>query len=333
MIIEQEVNNSKNFKEIINRVKNLTEKEKHHILNILKKHNIEYTKNHNGYFFNLEKIDSNIINKLEKCIDLIEKNRDLIYSLDKKREMHLDYYKQLIEDKLKQTILLKQKQHLEKLTLINQKDNSLDKFIKKRNDNKNDSKVYVDPDILMKNYLKSKKITKKSIYYNLFQCISKRKNQNKKDSSNDSDNCNSNENSNDDNELTGDIDNFDEVDVDIDVGDGDIGDGDIVDTANIDDIEDIDEEENIEDDDDEIDDIDEIDEIDEIEEIDEHIDDSEHEIEDGETNISYTEDTKTNSINEDLLNYYKNILKKKHGYEFNDDIYVKMNIQPYIQKK
>ena len=46
----------KYLRDLISNIKRLTIKEKHHILSIFKKYNIEYTKNANGYFFNLDKI-------------------------------------------------------------------------------------------------------------------------------------------------------------------------------------------------------------------------------------------------------------------------------------
>ena len=53
-------------KNIIFRINQLSHKEKHHILNILKANNIEYTKNTNGFFFNFLKIKDDTVDKIIK---------------------------------------------------------------------------------------------------------------------------------------------------------------------------------------------------------------------------------------------------------------------------
>ena len=50
---------------IVNKINKLTKKEKVHILNILKEHKIDYTKNSHGYYFNLYNISEDIIKKLK----------------------------------------------------------------------------------------------------------------------------------------------------------------------------------------------------------------------------------------------------------------------------
>ena len=88
-------------KNIISRINKLSPKEKYHILNILKANNIEYTKNTNGYFFNFLKIDNNTLNKTIKCLELIEKNCNLIKEMDTRRNELIKYYKEIIEERLK----------------------------------------------------------------------------------------------------------------------------------------------------------------------------------------------------------------------------------------
>ena len=92
------------MKQLINKIKNLTTNEKLHILNILKKHNITFTKNSNGYFFDLSLLSDELVNKLIKCAELIESKRDLIERLDKKRNEQLNYYRLLIVNQLKETV-------------------------------------------------------------------------------------------------------------------------------------------------------------------------------------------------------------------------------------
>jgi hypothetical protein len=156
----------RDYKDLINKVKRLTPKEKHHILSIFKKYNIDFTKNSNGYFFNLDTIEPHIIDKVSKCVDLIEQKRELIFNLDKKRDHYLEYYKTLIESKLKETINKKREQYINKLILI-----PIDTYISKKKPKFNRVIITGDPDVLMKEHLKSKKYHKNSVYYRLTQTM------------------------------------------------------------------------------------------------------------------------------------------------------------------
>jgi hypothetical protein len=156
----------KYLRELISKIKRLTSKEKHHILSIFKKYDVEFTKNSNGYFFNLDKVDESILDKVSKCVDLIEQKRELITSLDKKRDSYLEYYKNLIENKLKETINKRREQYINQLVLI--PDNiPIKKKIKKS------VRIIsnVDPDILMREHNKSKKYNKNSVYFRINQRI------------------------------------------------------------------------------------------------------------------------------------------------------------------
>ena len=88
----------------IEKIQKLHRKEKIYILNILKENNCSYTKNANGYFFDLTCLDPKILDKLNECIELIETNRDIFYEIETKRDEMLYYYKKLIEEKLTQSI-------------------------------------------------------------------------------------------------------------------------------------------------------------------------------------------------------------------------------------
>ena len=66
------------IKDVIQRISKLQNKEKIHILNILRMSKVEFTKNSNGYFFNFLNIDKNIINEICNCLDLIETNNILL---------------------------------------------------------------------------------------------------------------------------------------------------------------------------------------------------------------------------------------------------------------
>lgn len=159
--------NKVNLNLLISKVKCLSQKEKYHILNIFKKHEVKYTKNTNGYFFNLEKVDLHIIQKVIKCIDLIENEREIISEMDKKRELHLEYYKSLIDSKLKERILLQNNQYINTLIL----NNSSEIIIKKKCETKKCNNFNTDPDILIKEYVSSKKYNKKHIFYKITQTM------------------------------------------------------------------------------------------------------------------------------------------------------------------
>mgnify|MGYP000692190924 CR=1 FL=1 len=159
-------NKQVNVNKIISKTKNLTNNEKRHILNILLTYKVEYSQNQSGYFFYLEKINDEILDKILKCIDLIEEKSDLIYNLDKKRDEHLEYYKSLIENKLKETINTKKKTIKDNLRLIEN-----DFYIIKKKSNKKVKFSNIDVDILMKEHAKRLKYPKDSIYYRISQVM------------------------------------------------------------------------------------------------------------------------------------------------------------------
>lgn len=200
----------RDYKDLINKVKRLTPKEKHHILSIFKKYNIDFTKNSNGYFFNLDQIDPHIIDKVSKCVDLIEQKRELIFNLDKKRDHYLEYYKTLIESKLKETINKKRDKYINQLILI-----PTETYISKKKPKYTRVIISGDPDVLMKEHLKTKKYNKHSVYFRLTQIMNsfsrKHGYRSKKDDKDDGD---------------GDSYNFGKGDSGSVAGDGDIG-GDI----------------------------------------------------------------------------------------------------------
>ena len=154
------------MKNVIIRISKLTSKEKVHILNILKNHGIDFTKNTNGYFFNLSTLDDDIILKLNKCLELIEKNRDLIKEMDKRREELLHYYKTLIENTLHITLGEKRNEYINYLKINPSKSNLSIRINRVKIKRK---KLFdnIDPDVLMKDYIISRKYQKTSVYYRL----------------------------------------------------------------------------------------------------------------------------------------------------------------------
>jgi len=286
--------NYKNYKDLISNVKKLTQKEKQHILNIFKKYNIEYTKNVNGYFFNLNNIDISIIDKVSKCVNLIEEKRELIQNLDKKRDAHLEYYKLLIENKLKDTINLKKKEYMNKLILVPL---DITPIIKK----KVSKTILLSPDELEK----PKQYPKNSVYYRISQIIQtvSRNNKNYK--------CEKN-----DDALESFIDeHFDDKFENEHIEDND------------EQFEEINEqlEEQID-----IDDIDEIGLIEEPNDITENINNSisnnENDIDMETDKLNYNEIVEADS---DELDYYRKLLKQ-NGFTFDDDKNQLIKIEEYI---
>lgn len=179
------------IKDIINRINGLKPKEKLHILKILNSYNINFSKNTNGYFFNLSNIDDNILEKICNCLVLIEKNRDILKSLNEKREKNINHYKLLIEERLKSTIQNKNSIYIKSL-LINDDFESLHYTIRKRQCKFKKINFYSlykndDPDEIIKLYNKSLyNFEKESVYGRIFSKI-KNKNRKKHDKTNDKD--------------------------------------------------------------------------------------------------------------------------------------------------
>jgi hypothetical protein len=211
----------KYLRELISKIKRLTVKEKHHILSIFKKYNIEYTKNSNGYFFNLDKIDYDILDKVSKCVDLIEEKRELITTLDKKRDSYLEYYKNLIENKLKETINKKKEDYIAQLVLIPSNISIKKKSVKRVTRFSN-----LDPDILMKEHNKTKKYHKNSVFFRINQRIVAMSRKHHRVS----DKCSKDEGDGpsvnyEDGDGSGHAGEDIDVDVDVDVNDGDLDEG------------------------------------------------------------------------------------------------------------
>jgi hypothetical protein len=161
--------------DLISRIKNLNQKEKFHILSILKSENTNYTKNSYGYFFNLSNIDNEMIKKIIKSLELIEMNRDIIKEMDKKRSEMIAYYKKLIEDKIKNSILENNISYYNKLKLQENPNNIYSVFTRIKKFKK---KILVtdddDIDIIIKNYkIKYNNYLKGSVYSDIIEKMKK----------------------------------------------------------------------------------------------------------------------------------------------------------------
>jgi hypothetical protein len=279
---------------LIKIIKKLSQREKIHILNILKKHNIEYTKNSNGYFFNLDKMNINIINKLIKCTELIEEKRDIIASLDEKREENLEYYKMLIDTKLQDTINFKKQNYTNTLLIKNKE---YFEYFTKRTRLSSIKKIASDGDdidieILLR---RKKKYIKGSVYYRLTQTMALlKKKQNAKPEKHESSGIEE-ESKNIEQDITDQIEEIEELEISEQLEELELEELEIEDQEDQEDQEIEEDPEDIEEND--IDDLDEIDE---------------------ELTIANKE-----------FDYYKNLLKQ-NGFNFDEDKLVIMQREQYL---
>lgn len=301
-------------RDIIARIDKLYPKEKRHILNILKQYTNDYTKNENGYFFNLARIDEEVIEKISKCLELIEKNIDLIHEMDRRRSELLAYYKNIIEEKLVMTIREKKDQYMK--TIYKQPQNTNIILEIKRINVVKRKRLYediIDPDDKIKEYNSSlTKFVKDTVYWRLF-AKSKALKTNR--------NINNNIRERDDGDYICDVEGKeDDLDGDINLDDT----GDVLD----DEVDDID-----------IGDVD----IDEEFETHEDVDDAEVDVDvecDGDLNIEIEEtegDTESVEIQKMIsktntdsdLAFYKRLLNLQ-GFAFEDDSVYELVYQSYI---
>jgi hypothetical protein len=155
------------IRDLIDRIGKLNKKEKLHILNILKPHDKEYTQNTNGYFFNLANVSDEVIRKVLRCLQLIEKNRHLLQEMDARRESLLKYYKSLIEDKLKMSITDMRNNYINKISLKPCQSNFSLKIERKMKINRRIEISDASIDELMKEHMKGQKYVKDSVYHRL----------------------------------------------------------------------------------------------------------------------------------------------------------------------
>ena len=302
------------YKSLISKVKILSQKEKLLVLNILKNNNISFTKNSNGFFFNLYSINQDIIEKIVKCIELVENNRDELHLIDKNRNSKIEYYKLLIEEKLNKTIKLKKNNYIEKLYIDEPIIYIKKKHLKKTYD--------FDPDILMKEYKNKYKYKKNTLFYRISQVFSNKVKHYPKEN----DDSDSDTNEGAEEPADNDIENHNVSEHD-DIKENDTDDNDT------DDIKENDTDDDKIDDDEKIDD--EIDDVDDNENIEEEIYKENDEIEnesDINTHTDTQTDTQTDTDNlEYRLEYYKKLLNINHGYSFDYDKNVKMQTEPYVK--
>jgi len=153
--------------DIIKRIQCLDYKEKLHIFNILKGDSYEYSTNSNGYFFNLSKITPITLEKVTKCLEMIESNRDIIKEMDRRREELIVYYRGIIEDKLQMSLKAKVNDYMTTLKLRNTYYN-IHLVCKRKEKIKKRFRTDEDPDVLMKEYARTLcKYDKNSVYFRI----------------------------------------------------------------------------------------------------------------------------------------------------------------------
>lgn len=112
-LLETEVKN------LINKISKLNTQEKTYILKLLIDKNIKYTKNVNGFFFNMYSPGVNhcTLETINESIDLMLKNRNILNDIDKKRDLMIKECKELIENQLHSTNKKKQNDYFNKICI------------------------------------------------------------------------------------------------------------------------------------------------------------------------------------------------------------------------
>jgi hypothetical protein len=292
---------------LITRVSKLSVQEQKHFYKILIKNGVNYSKNLNGYFFNLRTADPNIIVQLKECLELIEPNRELIKQLDLQREELREKYACIIKERL--TTRKKKSIHdYENKIIMIQNWSKLYFELKKVYVNK----IFMldkneDIDEIIKKY-KKKSYPKNSVYYSILQKMKKKLPKIKEISEED------------DAEIEGD-DNFQiyENGIDIEEIGNDNEFEEIVNDVEIEIVNDEDLEESIhsEEKEDETEDLD----VYEIRENDQENENEEDDI---------------NNINEEFeeqILYYRKLLSQQLGFQFDENKYCKLVYQEYIPKQ
>ena len=154
--------NNINIKVLIDKISVLTPKEKSHILKYLISNNINFTKNINGYFFNLasHNISDELLIDLNEKINLMEIHRNEIINADKIRDDMIRQYKESIENNLQDTIKVKIDEYNNKIKLINTQPNICMNFTKKNQ--KTNQKYNYD-----ENFSNKIVYNKNSVYYRI----------------------------------------------------------------------------------------------------------------------------------------------------------------------
>lgn len=159
------------IQDLVRKLKTFSKNEKIHIFYLFKRHHVEYTQNSNGIFINLQHVDKNILQKIIDCANLIEEKRDLILELDTKRDMYIEYYKNMMNVKISEIEHNKQCE-INEMLRTEEEDFTVVKFAAIDNYNEED-----DNDVTSLEYFKNYKVYKDksyhkdSVYFRLSQKI------------------------------------------------------------------------------------------------------------------------------------------------------------------
>jgi hypothetical protein len=110
---------SLDVKKLIYKISKLNQQEKEYILKLLMDKDVPYTKNMNGFFFNMysSSVTSSTLENINNSIDLMIKNRNILYDIDQKRDLMIKECKELIENKLHNTNKKKQNDYFNKILI------------------------------------------------------------------------------------------------------------------------------------------------------------------------------------------------------------------------
>ena len=171
---------------IISRFSKLSTKEKTHVFKILISEGVKYSKNLNGYFFNLGSADDSIILKIKYCLELIEPNREIITQLDTYREELRQKYSNIIREKLVLRNLTKLRDYEDKIILRHYSNVNIE--FEKTKQYQIREREDLDIDEKIKRYRKRLNFSKNTAYYRLLQKTKKKSNSSKDNLTYDNDN-------------------------------------------------------------------------------------------------------------------------------------------------
>jgi hypothetical protein len=125
----------------MNNIDKLSNSEKLYLLNVLRKEGVQYTKNSNGYFFNMSTVDKMVRNSITDNLEYIIQNRDRINNIDKERDNYLTSFREHIVNTFKEKERKIEEDYIRDITLKPCTNLSL-KISRV-------TKEYIDPDVLI----------------------------------------------------------------------------------------------------------------------------------------------------------------------------------------
>ena len=130
-------------------IENLSSLDQVNVLRVLKEHNVPYTLNSNGYFFNLNDIQKESYTNLVDYIEKIKENKVFLEQSDALRVQCMNEYRDNIDKRIVEKHQQLERDRESRLKLVK---DSVELIV-----SADIELVDTDPDILIKNYLESKK--------------------------------------------------------------------------------------------------------------------------------------------------------------------------------